>query len=267
MQNMKKNYSDLLSTAIASNPTFKGICEFNINNYEQGWYEQNKIKMANGTGILDTSEEGITYMASYSDMHTIKLINAFNSLFNEVDLENKSVEIIDWGCGQAFATCVLIDYIKDYNVNIDLSKFILIEPSCMTLQRGFEHINAIYQREPKPQTYLLNEKADSQLRIKNIPTSSNIKIHLFSNLLDLQSLDLEIVFQNVITNFNGINYFVCVSPVNGNKLQTFYKMFQNSILVSSTCSAIITEIFRPSLMRNITKSISRVEYIFKINNN
>src|SRR5690242_2666616 len=99
MENMSNTYAINVKSAIAVNPTFKAICEFNIANYHQGWYERNKTKMANGTGILDNSEQGITYMASYSDMHQYKLNLAFSSLFGKEDFNNKSAEIIDWGCG------------------------------------------------------------------------------------------------------------------------------------------------------------------------
>jgi hypothetical protein len=214
---------------------------------------------------LQTAEQLNTYLASYADMHQHKLNLAFASLFGKEDFNNKSAEIIDWGCGQAFASCVLIDFIKNNNINLDLSKFTLIEPSSMALQRGLEHIDAIYQRKPKPQTFIINKKADTSLSIKGLQSSNKIKIHLFSNVLDIHTLDLNQVFKNATSNFDGLNYFVCVSPINGLRLQIFFKMFGQSKLLSSNCSSIVTEVFRPSAMRKITKSISRVEYIFKTN--
>jgi len=265
MENMSNNYATNVKSAIAVNPTFKAICDFNENLYQQGWYETNKLAMANGTGILNNPEQAITYMAAYGTMHQYKLNLAFASLFSKEDFNNKSAEIIDWGCGQAFASCVLIDFIKNNNIKLDLSKFTLIEPSAMALQRGLEHIDAIYQRQPKPQIFSINGKADTSLSIKGYQSSGKIKIHLFSNVLDIHSLDLNQVFKNVTSNFDGLNYFVCVSPINGIRLQTFYKMFGQSNLLSSNGSSIVTEFFRPSTMKKITKSISRVEYIFKTN--
>jgi hypothetical protein len=265
MENMSNNYANNVKSAIAVNPTFKAICEFNIEQFPIDGYSRYYSQLENGTAILQTAEQLNTYLASYADMHQHKLNLAYASLFGKEDFNNKSAEIIDWGCGQAFASCVLIDFIKNNNVNLDLSKFTLIEPSSMALQRGLEHIDAIYQRKPKPQTYSINEKADTSLSIKGCQLSSEIKIHLFSNVLDINSLDLNQVFKNVSRNFDGLNYFVCVSPINGLRLQTFYKMFGQSDLLSSNGGSIVTEVFRPSAMRKITKSISRVEYIFKTN--
>ncbi len=263
MNNMDNNYSTIVKSAIEVNPTFKAICEFNIKQFPKDGYSRYYNQLGNGTAILQTSEQLNTYLASYADMHQHKLNLAFDSLFSKEDFKNKSADIIDWGCGQAFASCVLIDYIKNNNINLDLPKFTLIEPSSMALQRGLEHIDAIYQRKPKPQTISIIEKADTSLSIKRLQSNSEIKIHLFSNVLDINSLNLRQVYNNVKSNFVGLNYFVCVSPINGIRLQTFYKMFDKSVLLSSKDSSIISEVFRPSAMKKITKSISRVEYIFK----
>lgn len=265
MGNMSTNYATNVKSAIAVNPTFKAICEFNIQQFPVDGYSRYYSQLGNGTAILQTAEQLNTYLASYADMHQHKLDLAFASLFGKEDFNNKSAEIIDWGCGQAFASCVLIDFIKNNNIKLDLSKFTLIEPSAMALQRGLEHIDAIYQRKPKPQTFSINKKADTRLSIKGCQASGKIKIHLFSNVLDIHTLDLNQVLKNVTSNFDGLNYFVCVSPINGLRLRTFYKMFGQSNLLSSNGSSIVTEVFRPSAMRKVTKSISRVEYIFKTN--
>jgi hypothetical protein len=262
---MGNSYANNVKSAIAVNPTFKAICEFNIQQFPSDGYTRYYSQLANGTAILQTPEQLNTYLASYSDMHQRKLNLAFTSLFDKEDFNNKSIEVIDWGCGQAFASCVLVDFIKSKNINLDLAKFILIEPSAIALERGVEHLEAIYQRVPKPQVNSLNEKADASLSIKELQTSGKIKIHLFSNVLDIHSLDLKQVFRNVITNFDGLNYFVCVSPINGARLLSFYKMFDKCNLISSNESSVDTKIFRPSAMKKVIKSISRVEYIFNTN--
>ena len=262
---MTTNYATNVKSAIAEKPTFKAICDFNIQHFPADGYAKYYRQLCNGKAILQTSEQLNTYLASYADMHEHKLKLAFTSLFSIENFNNKSVEIIDWGCGQAFGSCVLIDYIKDNNIKIDLSKFTLIEPSKIALQRGVDHIDAIYQRQPKPLTYCINEKADTSLFIKKYQSTNKVKIHIFSNLLDIETLDLNQVYKNVTDNFDGLNYFVCVSPINRLRLETFYKMFGKSNLLSSNGNSIFTEVFRPSAMRKVSRSISRVEYIFKTN--
>lgn len=260
-----KNYQADLKEAIASNPCTKSIINETIKKLPRDSFANYYRQLVNGTAILDTVEQLNLYLASYGDMHQAKLTQAFNALFGKCNFNNKQAEVIDWGCGQAFASCVLLDYINHNKINLDLSQFILIEPSKVALQRGIEHIEAISQRVPKPSTYSINAKADSNLLLGSNKNSSNTKIHLFSNLLDIDTLSLEKVFDNIICNFTGENYFVCVSPINGIRLLTFCNMFKNKNLISMNGNSINLNIFRPSEMKTINKSVSRIEYIFKVN--
>jgi len=261
----QQNYQTEIKKAISQNPCTKSLIEVNIENLPADSYAKHYRQLGNGTAILDTAEQLNLYLAAYGDMHQEKLIQALNSLFANKNLNDKQAEVIDWGCGQAFASCVLLDYINQNKIDIDLSKFILIEPSKLALQRGLEHIEAISQRVPKPTTFAINEKADSNLLLGNNKKSSNIKIHLFSNLLDIHTLSLDKVFHNVVNNFTGENYFVCVSPINASRLDSFYKMFKTKDYISINGSSINMEIFRPSAMKRVHKSVSRIEYIFKVN--
>lgn len=260
-----QNYQTENETTSLVNPCTKTLINLNIKNLPSDSYAKYYRQLENGTAILDTAEQLNLYLAAYGDMHHEKLSQAFNTLFASCDFNGKQAEVIDWGCGQAFASCVLLDYIRQNRINVDLSKFILIEPSKVALQRGLEHIEAISQRVPKPITFAINEKADSSLLLGNNKNSSNVKIHLFSNLLDIHILSLHKVFNNIVRNFIGENYFVCVSPINGNRLLAFCNMFENRDLISTNGNSINLEIFRPSEMKKINKSVSRIEYIFKVN--
>lgn len=260
---MSNSYASTITSAIALNPSFQAICDYNIQQFPIDGYSKYYHQLGRGIAILETPEQLNTYLASYSDMHIYKLNLAFDALFRSEEFNTESAEVIDWGCGQAFASCALIDYIKLNKINLDLSKFTLIEPSAMALQRGLEHIDAIYQRSPKPTTNTINDKADSILSLRNLHSSSAVKIHLFSNVLDLTSLDLKSVFQNVISNFEGLNYFVCVSPLNENQLFTFYNMFNTSNLISKLNNREITDVYRLTTRKKSPTPISRIQYIFK----
>jgi len=60
-------------------------------------------------------------------MTQTKLYSSFDKVSHQLD--NQTINIIDWGCGQALATSLLIDYIKEKKLNIKLSNITLIEPS------------------------------------------------------------------------------------------------------------------------------------------
>ncbi len=260
-------YAKNVKNAIALNPTFKGIIEFNINHFPTNGYQLYYRSLANGTAILQTHEQLNAYLACYADMHRHKLNQAFCELFTDRSLHGQSVEIIDWGCGQAFASCVLIDFIREKNIILDIFRFNLIEPSRAALIRGSEHIDAIYQRIPKPETALLNERADniSENQLHTSPTA--IKIHLFSNLLDIYNISLQNVAQSIRQSQTGTNYFVCVSPLNygSSRLKAFYEMFPSATLLSAKSDSSVTEIFRPSAMRKVSHSVSKIQFIFKTN--
>ena len=258
-------YANNVKAAIAPNPTFKAICEFNIQHFPSDGYKKYYSSLSNGTAILQTHEQLNAYLACYSDMHRYKLNQTFTELFKDPNLQGQSIEVVDWGCGQAFASCALIDYIKENNLNLDIFKFNLIEPSNPALLRGEEHIEAIYQRIPKPETVLINERADN-ISANQLRTNGNaIKIHLFSNLLDISTLNLQDVANTIKESQSGTNYFVCVSPVNYGRLKSFYEMFPTSELISTETRSFAAEVFRPSAMRKVNHSVSRVQFIFKTN--
>ncbi|MEJ7823147.1 MAG: hypothetical protein WKF85_12545 [Chitinophagaceae bacterium] len=260
-------YASNVKTAIAANPSFKAICEFNIQHFPIDGYLKYYRSLSNGIAILQTHEQLNAYLACYADMHRHKLNLTFDELFKDTNLLGQSIEVVDWGCGQAFASCVLIDYIKEHDLNVDLFKFHLIEPSYPALIRGSEHIEAIYQRTPKPETVLLNERADT-LSAKHLRTNRNsIKIHLFSNLIDICTLNLQSVANTIKQSQAGTNYFVCISPQNqgSSRLKTFYEMFPQANLLSEKSDSILAQIFRPSAMRKVNHSVSRVQFIFKTN--
>ena len=247
------------------NPSFKQICDNDINTLSQENFAKYYNSLERGRAIPSFFEQLPLYNACYSEMHIHKLNLAYDTLFAKEELNGKIAEIIDWGCGQAFASGVLIDYVKNNNISLDLSKFILIEPSEIALKRGLLHIETIYHRIPRPRIFIYNNKADATLNFKQFIEKDRIKIHLFSNVLDITTLDLNKLFENIARNFEGINYFVCVSPLNEYKLKEFYKMFNNGKLLSVKNDMIQREIFSPLQMKRIPFSISRVEYIFKTN--
>jgi len=212
-------------------------------------------QLNNGTTIINQTNLLYKYFASYSKMHKYKLDEAFETIVNKLD--NKTINIIDWGCGQALATISLIEYIKTNNLKIKLNSIKLIEPSKLAIERGLLHIDLLKQ-EPY-QVESINKDIDcidnDDIRFKD----NNIVLHLFSNILDIETFKLNNNFLNIISNtFNSDNYFICVSPnINAKRngrLELFYKYFDdnfNTDLVSSRDN-------------NIDK-YTRYEKVFKVN--
>ncbi|MFZ4796638.1 MAG: hypothetical protein ACOYMA_04035 [Bacteroidia bacterium] len=164
-----------------------------------------------GRGVTPLREENelYVYLLRYGKMHKAKLESCFNEFpFAEI---NQPIEVIDWGCGQGLASLVLCDYLKSNELHIPVSKIILIEPSPLSIKRAALHL----QTYPSLQTAKTICKSFDVLEFSDLSTDANtIKIHLFSNVLDIddsyysQSNLIKLIKQTQ----KGINYFICCSP-------------------------------------------------------
>ncbi len=209
------------------NPTFNKIRKVSIRHINN-LCNSNEIfdQLDRGTKILDAEDELYQYMVSYGKMHKSKLYETFNSVIYKLD--NQSINIIDWGCGQALATMLLVDYIKEEKFDIAISNIILIEPSLLALGRGLLHVDIL--RNNNINIKAINKDIDSIKTNDLIINNSNITLHLFSNILDIEFFKLDRKFlKKIDTSQKGLNYFICVSPnINdkrNSRLDRFYKYF------------------------------------------
>ncbi|MFK7780140.1 MAG: hypothetical protein QM490_03245, partial [Candidatus Gracilibacteria bacterium] len=230
------NYSKKLYSL--HNPTFNDIKKISIE-YIQNIHNQSKLynKLDRGRYIIDDEELLYQYIFSYSTMHKLKLYESFHVITEK--LKNITIDIIDWGCGQALATTLFIEYIKENNLNIDIKNITLIEPSKLALARGILHLDILKQN-----TYnitAINKDLDCVEQSDINMDSQNIVLHLFSNILDAEFFKLDLNFlEKISNNFQNDNYFICTSPNIGAKrngrIDLFYKYFDdnfNTELISS----------------------------------
>jgi len=252
------NYSNILMNI--TNITFddikqvsKDYVENNIGDNEQKVH----CSLQRGTKILEEEHELHQYIKSFGAMHKAKLYSSFDAVIQQ--LNNQTINIIDWGCGQALATSLLINYIKERNIEIEISDTILIEPSQIALSRGLLHVNVLSDDEVNIKT--INKDIDS-LSEKDLKFfNENITLHLFSNILDVELFRLDRGFLNKIASSqNGINYFICVSPNINDKrnarLDMFFRYFDENFetdLLSSRANDI--------------QNYKRYEKVFKVDFN
>ena len=83
-------------------------------------------------------------MVSFGGKHKLKLDSVYDLIFEK--LQNQKFDIVDWGCGQAIATMVLLNYAIDKNIILDIENITLIEPSGLSLSRGVLHIETLKQK-------------------------------------------------------------------------------------------------------------------------
>ena len=191
----------------------------------------NSGKQVSGHGVnpLLTEEDLFLYLRNYGPMHQAKLLAAFSKF--PYDKLNNQIEIIDWGCGQGLATFTFIEYLRSCAITLCINKITLIEPSELALRRAAFHLKLI----------------DNSIRIKTVckffneldvtdvmTTTESIKIHLFSNILDIE--EDKYSQSNLIKIIEGanknLNYFICVSPyhkdVNADRVDEFNRHFKRT---------------------------------------
>ncbi len=229
--------------------------------YVENYIENEKEihdSLQRGRKILEKEIELYQYMKSYSGMHKTKLEDSFFKLIKDKN-KKRTGNIIDWGCGQAFATCVLMDYIKDYQLPITISDIILIEPSEPALNRGLLHVDVLKENEINIKAIKkdLDSLEESDLKFDN----ANATLHLFSNILDMKCFDLDKLLKKISTSQSGLNSFICVSPnidtSHNDRLDEFYEYFCNNFDDVELISKENTDI-------NYTSKITRYEIIFKV---
>lgn len=224
----------------------------------------------NGTALLNDEIKCDQYIALYGGHHFHKLYTAFGST-NFQCIEGMNLEIIDWGCGQALATCVLIDYLVENRLSPNIVSVTLVEPSLVALERGYSFTRQMLQHQFSSSTIRKVNKCIDDLTFGDLTSETdNIKVHLFSNIIDVQSFSLDNLHRLMVNSFKGLNRLICTSPDNNrrNRLDDFCNLFSQSYQVYNLVSsdeAIYKEVFYFKTRRYEERRIGRCERQFTIN--
>ena len=103
-----------------------------------------------------------------------------------------------------------------------------------------------------------------------VSSYSNIKIHLFSNILDVEDFDLKKLYQLIINSFSGFNRIICTSPYHNARnyrIDSFYNLFNEYPIVKKSFysdEAISQEIFYNNTGKFQRRQIKRYERQFSI---
>lgn len=142
----------------------------------------------------------------------------------------------------------------------------------VALQRGLDLVQRLFQNDASIDSVvrLVNKYLDDVNSADLASQPDNIKIHLFSNILDVEGLDLERLYQLIVNSFQGLNRIICTSPDNGRqqRLETFYNLFLQSHQVtraSSSSEEIYGEVFYAATGRYEERRIGRCERQFTVN--
>ncbi|MCI7357951.1 MAG: hypothetical protein MSK40_09660 [Parabacteroides sp.] len=201
------------SREIASVPNrFLSIRQVNVNH-------ANGQLRGRGVNQLATEDEMFEYIKRYGNMHYAKLMSAFENSFPQSF--DDSFDLIDWGCGQALAT---MSFIEKYG-NSHINSITLIEPSEIVIRRAALHCRKF---APNVSIYTICKELD-EVKAEDFQLSSDVRIHLFSNILDIDDYRVSHLTSVVEKLLSSDDYFVCVSPyindIKSAKIQSFMDHF------------------------------------------
>lgn len=134
---------------------------------------------------------------------------------------DKSINVIDWGCNQGMASMLFLDFIREKQLNINISNLILIEQNEKSLKRAFLHINELKQNSIDIK--IINSNIQNII-IDKVFSNENVTVHLYSTLLDNNYENRKISLLDSISSIkNKEDYFVCISSNSDKRIDDFYK--------------------------------------------
>lgn len=190
-------------------------------------------ELERGTALLQ-SEDGLnSYLAAYGNAHSAKLRKAISMFpFSEI---NEPLEICDWGCGQGIASFCFLQALRAKGKRYNVCVVRLIEPSLAALERAAFNIA---QFDPFLKIGQINmglPTKNAQFEcLEEINFEQPITIHLFSNVLDIETIDLKRVSR--LVSASGQRHFVvCIGPANRNedRINAFCQYFDPQFVVFS----------------------------------
>ncbi|MCY7359061.1 MAG: hypothetical protein LH609_16700, partial [Rudanella sp.] len=192
-------------------------------------------ELKNGVKQLDTYDQLSHYIFAYGLMHQAKLQQAYESIFsnNHLQLTGQRIEIIDYGCGQGIGTICFIDYLKEQtNCNCTITRVKLVEPSVLALKRAVLNISYSLKSINNQENILAINKELNGINQQDIETqNTTTKIHIFSNIIDVEGFDLYQLYHKILATQSAINIFICVSPnimpSRNQRLDRFQQYFMN----------------------------------------
>lgn len=160
-------------------------------------------------------------------------------------LDKQTITLVDWGCNQGIGSMLVLDYIKEKQLNIIVNQIILVDDNTTAISRAMSQIKALKQNDLE----LLTIQNDTQLE-----TLKNIKNDNTLNILINDKMPINILFDLDCYLLKNA-YFICLSNEN--------ESFVNDIHGDMQLFNNIEDI---SIRDNKIGRFKRYERIFEINN-
>lgn len=168
--------------------------------------QQIRNSLERGTAICQNKDQLIAYMALFGNLHHAKLASLFDFLLKTNQFNDQAFSVIDYGCGQGIGSLVLHERRVHHGLCNTIDELVLIEPSAIALQQAVSHNQSRYN------TIRTVAKPFSALNSTDVRTHHDITVHIFSNVLDMQHINIYHLARTIEHNRHGLHVFVCCSP-------------------------------------------------------
>ena len=172
-------------------------------------------ELKHGINLLASDVALNCYMSAYGDMHVGKCRAAMmNFPFGDI---LGSIEIVDWGCGQGIGSATIIEALRQRHLLQWLRKVTLIEPSRSAIERATDNVRTLTNGTVEIDVKNLFLPARGLTKgetLHSIGYRYNNIIHVFSNILDVTSIDLGEVAK-MVASAHGKHFVLCIGPQNG----------------------------------------------------
>lgn len=172
-------------------------------------------ELNHGVDLLASEDALNCYMSAYGDMHVTKCRAAMMNFPYDDLLGN--IEIVDWGCGQGIGSATIIDVLRQHEKLQWLRRVTLIEPSKNAIHRAFLNIKKLTHNAVEidvKNVFLPTNGTNHENTLNSIGFRYSNVIHVFSNILDVRTIDLGAVARMVASS-QGKHFVLCIGPKNG----------------------------------------------------
>ena len=191
-----------------------------------------------GRGAILNDNQADYYLAAYGELHLKKLRQLFGRYSHMIQLNGNDFEVFDYGCGQGLATIGLIEVFPEEQLH-HLKRITLIDYSPFLLGRAENYLRQILNKHG------LNINCSVRTVKASLPTDQDVFVHpsvecptivhLFSNILDFEWIDLKKMADSIIHSGDYSEHYVLAThsgtsnyDSNGNRMFEFFSLLPDS---------------------------------------
>ncbi len=189
--------------------------------------------LQSGKTVLEDESRLDRYLVAYGEMHRAKLMYFLPHTVKPEEFADSGVSVVDWGCGQGLATAVFLDYVRSRAPGVEVRASRLIEMSNAARARALAIVSKYDNVRDVREIAWLPGKAISGGDL-DLPDGVPV-VHLFSNILDVEAVDLEMVRMALEgTRSAGPAIVLTVGVANGQaRLEAFWSMLGRPAVMCS----------------------------------